>query len=98
MEFQLKMTPEASQDLADLKASSNQAAFKAVAKALRLMAADIRHKSLKTHEYQSLEGPNGEKVFEAYAQNDTPGARRIFWCYGPEKGQITILAILKHPD
>jgi len=37
------------------------------------------------------------KVFAAYAQNRTPGAYRIFWCYGPGKKDITILAITPHP-
>jgi hypothetical protein len=47
---------------------------------------------------------NGEKVFEAYAQNDTPGAYRIFWHYGPDEGSgnkriavITVVAIIPHP-
>jgi hypothetical protein len=31
-----------------------------------------------------------------YAHN-TPAAFRVFWYYGPEKGQITILAITGHP-
>ena len=26
-----------------------------------------------------------------------PGAYRLFWCYGPESGQITIIAITPHP-
>ena len=38
-----------------------------------------------------------DKVFEAYAQNRTPGAYRVFWCYGPEAGQITVIAITPHP-
>ena len=38
-----------------------------------------------------------EPVFEAYAENQTPGAYRIFWCYGPDKKQITIIAITPHP-
>ena len=38
-----------------------------------------------------------EKVFEAYAQNRTPGAYRVFWCYGPQQGQIIIVAITPHP-
>jgi hypothetical protein len=36
-------------------------------------------------------------VFESYVQNRTPGAYRVFWCYGPEQGQITIVAITPHP-
>jgi hypothetical protein len=56
-----------------------------------------RHNSLQTHEYMSLKGPNGEKVFEAYAERSTPAAYRVFWYYGPSKGIITILAITSHP-
>lgn len=41
--------------------------------------------------------PNGEEVFESYAQNNTPGAYRIFWYYGPKRKMITILAITSHP-
>ena len=37
-----------------------------------------------------------QKVFEAYAQNQTPDAYRVFWCYGPEKRQITLVAIAPH--
>jgi hypothetical protein len=53
--------------------------------------------SLNSHEFRSLKGPNGEKVFEAYAQQKTPGAYRVFWYYGPERGMITIVAIVPHP-
>lgn len=44
-----------------------------------------------------MEGPNGEEVFTAYAENRTPGAYRVFWCYGPEREMITIVAIAPHP-
>ena len=27
----------------------------------------------------------------------TPGACRTFWCYGPAKREITIIAITPHP-
>lgn len=64
---------------------------------LALMETDLRHPSLQTHEYSDLEGAKGEKVFESYAQNRTPGAYRIFWHYGPQKGQITVVAIIPHP-
>jgi hypothetical protein len=37
------------------------------------------------------------KVFEAYAQNQTPSAYRVFWCYGLGKGELTIIAITRHP-
>jgi hypothetical protein len=81
------------------KSSKQEGLFKQVAKAVRQLATDPRHSSLNTHEYDSLENPFDPKgkVFEAYAQNNTPGAYRIFWCYGPEKGEMTILAITPHP-
>lgn len=40
----------------------------------------------------------GFKVFQSYLENNVPAAGRIFWAYGPEKAQITILAIEPHPD
>jgi hypothetical protein len=44
-----------------------------------------------------MQGENDEEVFEAYAENNTPGAYRIFWHYGPDKNMITIVAITPHP-
>ena len=73
--------------------------FKQVEKCARLLLDNPRHPGLHTHEFHSIEHayePDG-KVFEAYVQNRTPGAYRLFWCYGPEKGQITIIAITPHP-
>lgn len=71
--------------------------LKAVQKALGYLQTNPRHPGLNTHKYNSLSGPNGEDVFEAYAQNKTPGAYRIFWYYGPENKAITIIAITPHP-
>ncbi len=81
------------------KASKQEGLFKQVAKAIQLLADNPRHSGLNTHEYDSLEHPfdRDGKVFEAYAQDRTPGAYRIFWCYGPGKGEITIIAITPHP-
>jgi hypothetical protein len=45
----------------------------------------------------SKQGPKGEKIFESYAQNKTPGAHRIFWYYGPGKRELTVVAITPHP-
>jgi len=42
-------------------------------------------------------GPEVEKVFEAYAENRTSAAFRVFFCYGPERNEITITAITPHP-
>ncbi len=96
--FDLQWTAQAEETYSLLKASASQKRrYEAVKKAIKFLAADPRHNSLQTHEYTSLKGPNGEKVFEAYAQQKTPSAYRVFWFYGPSKGTITILAITPHP-
>jgi len=78
--------------------SSKRNVLKALLKTLAFMENNLRHPSLKTHEFTSLSGPNGEKVFEAYVKQKTPGAYRIFWYYGPTQKQITIVAIVPHPN
>jgi hypothetical protein len=71
--------------------------YQKVLKTLGLMETNLRHPSLKTHKYESLSGANGEEIFEAYVENKTPAAFRVFWHYGPGKEIITILAITPHP-
>ena len=96
--FKLIRTDEAKATYNSLKADASQKKrYKAVKKTLNFLAMNPRHRSLQTHEYMSLKGPNGEKVFEAYAEQNTPAAYRVFWYYGPSKGVITIVAITSHP-
>jgi hypothetical protein len=70
-----------------------------VKKCIDLLLENPRHPGLNTHEFKSLTNPYDDtaKVFEAYAQQKTSAAYRVFWCYGPEKGQITIIAITPQP-
>jgi hypothetical protein len=101
----LKFTPTADNQYTALEnAPAKVATFKQVQKALGYLEVNPEHQSLSTHEFTSLTGANGEKVFEAYAHNNTPGAYRIFWHYGPDEiaGKkripvITIIAITPHP-
>jgi len=81
------------------KSSRQEGLFKQIQKALAYLSNDPRHPSLNMHKYGSITDPSGKErdVFEAYAQNDAPGTYRIFWCYGPDKEEITILAITPHP-
>lgn len=73
-------------------------------KTLGLIETNLRHPSLQTHGFHSLHGPKGEDVFEAYVQNRTPGAYRVFFYYGPDHVEgkkrvpvLTIVAITPHP-
>jgi hypothetical protein len=96
--FELEWTDEAKATYIDLKNdASRKKRYRAVKKTIGLLARNPRHKSLQTHQYFSLKGPNGEKVFEAYAEQKTPAAYRVFWFYGPSRGKITIFAITPHP-
>ena len=98
MSFTLKFTAQAEADLKSLEDDNNLLKrLKAVRKALGYLETNPRHPGLGTHKYVSLSGPRGEDVFEAYAENKTPAAYRIFWFYGPEKREITIIAITPHP-
>ena len=98
--FELVFARSAQEELGRLEAASRHAGLvKQVKKALGFLQINPRHPSLQTHVFHSLENPYHpqEKVFEAYVQQRTPSAYRIFWCYGPQRGQITILAITPHP-
>lgn len=84
--FKLLFTDIARNQLIQLKSRADlQRIYKAVCKTLGLMETNLRHPSLQTHEYTSLQGPNDEKVFEAYVQNKKSKAYRVFWYYGPGK-------------
>lgn len=96
--FELIFTEKADAQLATLDRSKDKKnALKAVRKTLGLMETNLRHPSLQTHEYAQFEKATGRKVFESSAQNNTLGAYRVFWHYGPKSGQITIIAIVPHP-
>ena len=96
MNFRIQLTESAEQTLEDL-AQSDPKKHRKVLKTLALMEANLRHPGLKTHKYDSLTGPNKEEVFEAYVENRTPGAFRIFWYYGSGSGVITVFTITPHP-
>jgi plasmid stabilization system protein ParE len=81
------------------KSSKAERLFKQINKCIQLLQQNPRHPSLQTDEFASMPNPyaKDQKVFVACAQQKTPGAYRVFWCYGPGKGQITIIAITPHP-
>ena len=98
MAFKLLFSKEAVSNLKNLETDNSKLKkLKAVRKALGYLELNPKHPSLNTHEFTSLSLDFGMKIFEAYAENKTPQAYRIFWCYGPQKKQITIIAITPHP-
>ncbi len=96
--FKLIWSAEAKETYNILKNDPSQKKhYNAVKKTLKFLATNPRHNSLQTHEFISRKGPSGEKIFEAYAEQNTPAAYRVFWFYGPDKNAITILVITAHP-
>jgi hypothetical protein len=98
MNFNIRITPSALNTLKELKNNPGKNKdFKAVRKAIKFLGENPRHPGLQTHVIYSFKGPSGEKAFEAYAQQNTPYAYRIFFYYGPDVKEITIFAIIPHP-
>jgi len=98
VQFELTFTDRADADLTKLEEDKGlQKRLKSVNKALGYLETNPKHPGLNTHEFTSLSKEYGIKVYEAYAENNTPAAYRVFWHYGPDKKGITILAISAHP-
>ena len=104
--YKLRFTPQANEQLAGIENDPSLAGvLKQIRKTLGLLETNLRSKSLQTHEYESLSKRYGKKIFEAYVQQNTPSAYRVFWHYGDDeidgKGDrvsvITIIAIIPHP-
>lgn len=81
----LLFTKTASEDLESLQHPNKKKILKAVLKTLAFMETNLKHPSLNAHEFKSLKGPQGEKVFEVYAQQNMPSAYRIFGIMGLKK-------------
>lgn len=71
---------------------------KKFAKAVRHLGASPFHPGLQSHEIDALTNRYGRKVFQSYLENNTPSAGRIFWVYGPERHQITVIGLEPHPE
>ncbi|MGA1796412.1 MAG: hypothetical protein ACMUIL_11205 [bacterium] len=96
--FEIFYTDEAETQIKSLKSDNSlKKRYTAVKKTIGYLSDNPRHQSLQTHEFTSLKGPNGEKIFVAYAEQATPAAYRVFWYYGPNKKEITIISITPHP-
>ena len=66
--------------------------------ALKKLASDPLYPSLHTHEIEPLSRRYGMKVWQSYLENKTSKARRMFWVYGPDHKDITIIGLEPHPE
>jgi hypothetical protein len=96
MQFKLKFSEEAKLKIHELKSDkSKKGLLKQLNKVLGFMETNLRHPSLNTHKFTEISCKLGD-VFETYAQNNTLGAYRVFWVYGPGKKELYILEITPH--
>lgn len=107
MPFQIRMgVPEmeahwndlSTRKLAGMLDREEEKYFKKLVKTLGLLAANPRHPGLNSHEIDDLTKKHGIKIFQSYLENRTPAAGRLFWAYGPDQGDVTVLAIEPHPE
>ena len=97
MRFNLSFTDRANKDYFELEDNPSKVSiFKQVNKALGYLQINPRHPSLSTHKFEEFSRELDKEVFEAYVQQHTPGAYRIFFYYSG-KSEITIIAITPHP-
>ncbi len=75
-----------------------QILFKKLVSCLKKLSNDPRYPGLKTHDIEALSKRYGMKVWESYLENNKPAAGRIFWIYGPNQNDITIIGIEPHPN
>ncbi len=75
-----------------------RALVRKLAKAVTNLSENPFHPGLQSHDMDELTKRYGQKVFESYLENNTPAAGRLFWAYGPERGQLSVIALEPHPD
>lgn len=66
--------------------------------ALKKLAEDPFYPGLQTHEISPLSKRYGMKVWQSYLENKTSDAMRMYWVYGPEQKEITIIGLEPHPE
>ena len=67
-------------------------------KAMRLLSQDPSYPSLHTHDIEPLTKRYGVKVWQSYLENNTSRAMRMYWVYGPDRQDITIIGLEPHPE
>jgi hypothetical protein len=94
----LLFSPKAAEQLKCLEGDGGLAKrFKAVRATLAKMERSLRYPGLHTHELVGWRCPHDDKLFEAYAENRTPSAYRVAFCYMPPPPADTILIVAIFP-
>jgi hypothetical protein len=107
MAFEIRMGISEMEDLwKDLKqkhrdgtaSKQEEQLYKKWGNALKKLAENPLYPSLQSHEIEALSRRYGVKVWQSYLENKKSGAMRMFWVYGPDYQQITIIGLEPHPE
>ena len=77
---------------------SEKQLFKKLTKVLGYLRQNPRHPSLCSHDIDALSKRYGFKVWQSYLENNKPSAGRLYWTYGPDRKDISILGLEPHPE
>lgn len=96
MPYKLRFSASSRDTLQSLEAGdpNDQAKLRKVRRALARLEQDPRHPGLHSHQYESFPLDKDVKVWDSYVENHRPSAWRIFWRYGPEEPELTIITVL----
>ncbi|MGB9686687.1 MAG: hypothetical protein ACPLYX_09350 [Rectinema subterraneum] len=72
--------------------------YKKMGKAMSLLSNNPKHPGLHSHGIEALSRRYGQKVWQSYLENKKSGAGRMYWVYGPEQNEITIIGLEPHPE
>lgn len=72
--------------------------YKKWVQALKHLSSNPRYSGLGTHDIDDLTKRYGMKVWQSYLENRNSMARRMFWVYGPDREDITIIGLDPHPE
>jgi hypothetical protein len=72
--------------------------YNKLAKALRSLSENPRHPGLESHAIDALSRRYAHKVWQSCLENKTPAAGRLFWVYGPGRGEITVIGLEPRPE
>ena len=107
MEFKIRMgipqmlrlwTELSEKSKRELLSPKERELYKKWRKALRLLSQNPLYPSLQTHEIEALTKRYGQKVWQSYLENNVSRAMRMYWVYGPDRQDITVIGLEPHPE
>lgn len=99
--------PEIEKRFSDLQKKASEATLtkeegnllKLWVKAIERLMENPKHPALETHEIEDLTKKFGDRIWQSYLNNNSNNITyRLFWAYGPQQGEITMLALEAHPN